>query len=94
MGAVLRPSLAVAPGPAAGAVGLREGAEEGLAGEGQEAAEQGVASPSSGRNRCHRLRSYPDCAAATKEKMRRSAVFGLAVSAQTLADMAHFRTGK
>jgi hypothetical protein len=60
MGAVLRPGLATAPGPAAGAVGLGEGTEQGLAGEGQEAAEQGVASPSGGRNRCHRLRSYRD----------------------------------
>jgi hypothetical protein len=34
------------------------------------------------------------CAAATKGKMRRSAMFGPAVSAQTLAEVPHFRTGK
>ena len=94
MGAVLRPGLAVAPGPAAGAVGLGQGAKDRPAGQGQEAAEQGVASPSGGRNRCHRLRSYSRCAAATKGKMRRSAMFGPAVSAQTLAEVPHFRTGK
>jgi hypothetical protein len=34
------------------------------------------------------------CTAATKEKMRRSAVFGSAVSAQTLAEVPHFGTAK
>jgi hypothetical protein len=35
----------------------------------------------------------PRCAATTKG-MRRSAVFGPAVSAQTLAEVPHFGTGK
>jgi hypothetical protein len=34
------------------------------------------------------------CAAATKGKMRRSAVFGPAVSAQILAKVPHFGTAK
>ncbi len=46
MGAVLLPGLTVAPGPAAGAVGLGQGAKDRLAGQGQKPAEQGVAGPS------------------------------------------------
>ena len=58
MGAVLLPGLTVAPGPTAGAVGLGQGAKDRLAGQGQKPAEQGVAGPSRGRNRCHPLRLY------------------------------------
>jgi hypothetical protein len=36
----------------------------------------------------------PRCAAATKGKMRRSALFGPVMSAQTLAEVLHFGTGK
>jgi hypothetical protein len=38
--------------------------------------------------------TYTECVAATKGKMRHCAIFGPAVSAQTLAEVPHFRTVK
>jgi hypothetical protein len=40
------------------------------------------------------ITTIPDAAAATKGKMRRSAPFGPVMSAQTLAEVPHFGTGK
>ena len=64
----------VAPGPAAACGRSRTGCQKiARRARGRRRRSRASRRPSSGRNRCHRLRFYSRCAAATKAKMRRSA---------------------
>jgi hypothetical protein len=90
---MLLPLMAVTALPPTGAVGLREGAKQGAAGQPGEAAQKGF-SRSRPPNRHNRLRIYHLFLVRVNKKMKRSATICATLPAKILVGTRHFCTGK